>query len=362
MANSCNGVPTCHRAAGVSTPSDYGMVSIERNAEAIESRLPVFASENFLRSLSGDYGWFTSERFVLPFIVRQEGIFRQVVFTSGTVSLDAGLSDAEERQFLSGVVRECRKLGADFIAQPRPNALFNVYPEGSVHIGFGSYRVDLSQSEARLFANLHQKQRNVIRKAEKDGVLVRRGHEYLFECHGLIRETMERQGRPYASLEQLEAYRDNLGEGIDFYLALRNGISQGCAVLVSDSSCCYNILAGSCCFPHNGAMGLLHWTAMRDMKSRGIGTYDFVGARIRPARGSKQESIQRFKSRFGSSLTQGYLWKYPLRPWKYVLYRIWCRMGDLAKGQRYSEDIIDNEIRVSGTAGKQVWPAVFLRL
>ena len=39
----------------------------------------------------------------------------------------------------------------------------------------------------------------------------------------------------------------------------------------------------------------------------------------KPKKGSKQETIQRFKSRFGSQMVEGYLWKCPIRPFRYKL-------------------------------------------
>ena len=88
------------------------------------------------------------------------------------------------------------------------------------------------------------------------------------------------------------------------------------------------------------AMNLLHWSAMKLMKERGVKYYDFVGARINPDEGSKYEGIQRFKSRFGGELKKGYLWKMPLNKFKYKLF---CWLVAAKQGRNYCGDVIDQE-------------------
>jgi hypothetical protein len=64
--------------------------------------------------------------------------------------------------------------------------------------------------------------------------------------------------------------------------------------------------------------------------------FDFVGARINPEKDSKQESINLMKKRFGATLSEGYMWKYSLRPWRASLYSLGVR---LLRGG----DIVDQE-------------------
>ncbi len=321
-------------------------VRIERRAEGLSKGLNILASENYLRSTSDNYGWFVSDDFILPFYVERECLFGKLVFTAGALHRREGLSVDQERHFLSGVINESRRLGIACVAQPRPTALFNAYPAGATYIQYGSYRVDLGRTEDELFAGLHQKHRNVIRKALRDGIRIRCGPGLVQDCYHLIRHTMERNGLPHLSLTQLDRYRHSLSDDVSFYVAELGEVAQGCAVLIHDSRVCYYIHGGSLESPHNGALSLLHWTAMLDMKRRGLETYDFVGARIRPLAGTKQESIQRFKSRFGASLAVGYLWKLPISPWRFRLQTVLRSMCRVGTKRPHREDIIDNEIRV----------------
>jgi lipid II:glycine glycyltransferase (peptidoglycan interpeptide bridge formation enzyme) len=177
--------------------------------------------------------------------------------------------------------------------------------------------------------------------------MVRSGPELLAVCHDVIRITLERQRKPCLSLNQLRAFHAHLGDHVSFYVAFVDGEPHASGLFIWDSASAYYIVGGTRAHPHHGAGALLHWHAMRDMKRHGVGVYDFVGARVHPASGSKQEGLQVFKSRFGTSLHSGHLWKYPVDPWKYRLYQSWRRLKDAVRQDHYYEDMIDNEIRTA---------------
>ena len=80
------------------------MVKIVRNSELITEKLPIFASETYLKSASSDYGWFISSQFVLPFLTTKRGFFKYFVFTTQTIYLDPVASIAQEKKFLSEVI------------------------------------------------------------------------------------------------------------------------------------------------------------------------------------------------------------------------------------------------------------------
>ena len=94
-----------------------------------------------------------------------------------------------------------------------------------------------------------------------------------------------------------------------------------------------------------GENHLLHWQAIKDAKQNGIKYFDFIGARINPEPGSKQEGIQKFKKYFGGELVKGYLWKMPIRKFKYYFYNFLVRCKYFIKFKKYKGDIIDQEIR-----------------
>jgi hypothetical protein len=323
------------------------MIAVVRDETSIAHALPVLASGAYLGTWSADTGWFADEHFILPFYIARESPFTHVVFTADTVRVGASSTVEKEVLFLNDVVAAVRRMGADFISQPKTTAVFRTVPNGSTHVRWGAYRLDLSPGEDALFAGLHPHHRRVIRKARRDGVVVERGEHVMGACHELVRGTLMRERKPFLSLDQLRTLRTRLGENVDFYLASRDGVPHAAAFLISDRSSCYYIVGGTHPDRHNGAAALLHWTALLEKKRQGVEIYDFVGGRVWPASGSRQEGLQVFKARFGARFHSGYLWKYPIRPWKFRTYYFCRRLRDIAEGTRYREDMIDNEIRTN---------------
>lgn len=320
------------------------MVEILTTDNGLAGVLPIVGEAAYLRAKSPRYGWFRSGEFVLPFIVERRALFDRMVFTHQTVCLSGECTEHREYEFLNQVVAAARDLDVDFIYQPQATAVFSVVPEGATYARFGTYVVDLQLPLEQLWANVHGKHRNVIKKAQDAGVEISEGPHNLDICYELIHATMKRNQKLSVSRDELEQFRECMHENVSFYLARKDGVPQGAAVIVWNMGhTAYYLHGGTSESPFGGAMNLLHWKAMTDMKARGVRQYDFVGARVSPPAGSKLETIQRFKSRFGATMRQGYLWKYPLKPLRYAAFQWLARVNALMHGATYRGDIIDEE-------------------
>ncbi len=309
----------------------------------IKDKLPILATKEYLKYKSDDFGWFLSEKFVLPFYLKKKLIFKRLFFTTQVIYLKES-SLKEEKVFLNEIVNLSKINKIDIIDIPQSNAVFNTYPDNSKYIQFGTYEVDLSLKEEELFKNLHSKHRNVIRKAMKDCVIIKNEKKYIKECYDIIKSTYSRQNKSFLSFKEFEDLEKYLKDNVSFYIALKDNIIQGCAVLLwNNGHRCYYLFGGSINSPYTGSINLLHWQAMLDMKENKVKLYDFFGVRINPEQGSKLEGIQRFKERFGGELKQGYLWKYSLNPFKTILFKIVFCLYSFLKGNRYKGDMIDQE-------------------
>lgn len=300
----------------------------------------VLATPDYFNSLGAvDWGYLVADGGVLPFYIRKKIIFTYLLFTTGVL----GTKNAEdEADFLNEAVT-CIKmhLSIDFIQCQHVTALFKAYPASSVSCRFGSYVMDLSFDEETLMSNIHTKHRNVIKKAEKDGILVSCDEQNRERCIALIQETLVRQHIPVIGSDFLKQLA--VVKYVDYWIAEYNGEVHGAAIILwAGHQTAYYMFGGSNKKTHSGAMNLLHWNAIKKMKERGVKYYDFVGARLNPEEGSKYEGIQRFKSRFGGELKQGYLWKMPLNALKYKLFNLLLIVK--AKGS-YKGDVIDQERR-----------------
>lgn len=304
--------------------------------------LPVFAKEEFLRAVGDEYGWLggTDEsgtlRCVLPYtIVRKAGL-RMVRFRVETIPCGAGLDVLGEKSFLNSVVQHFRKTRADVIIPATNNTLFRTYPDGANPAPYGTYVIDLRQPEDVLWRNVGRITRQNIGTAQKDGVSIREGMEFLEPAYDLIRETFRRSRIAFMHRDAFKRFALGLGEHGKLLTAEYQGVAQSYCLFGFSHPCAYAIYAGNVHHQHQGANKLLYWEAICLFRSLGVQKFDFLGARINPQNGSKQEAINLMKKRFGATLSEGYMWKYSLRSWRAWVYSIGVR---LLRGG----DIVDQE-------------------
>jgi lipid II:glycine glycyltransferase (peptidoglycan interpeptide bridge formation enzyme) len=310
-------------------------IKIVYNSNSFKDILPIFATKEFLETKSSNFGWFINNDFILPFYIDKRSIFSKLVFTSQSIVLNP---NSNEKDFLNEVVKKSKDLRVDYISQPLANSLFQSTPINSKYIEWGSYIVYLSKSEDEILKNMHSKHRNVIRKAKKDGVVIKETQDTQVVFNN-IKETMLRQNRAYPSIMELEKIKPFS----KFYIAVKDDVIQGSAILPYNKYGAIYLYGGSISRPYTGSLNFMHYQAMCDLKKEGVKQYDFMGARPNVEKNSKLEGIQRFKSRFGGELQKGYLWKYELNPFKvkliYLLQTIKAKMNN----REYLGDAIDQE-------------------
>jgi lipid II:glycine glycyltransferase (peptidoglycan interpeptide bridge formation enzyme) len=275
---------------------------------------------------------------VLPYTIIRKAIFRMVRFRVETIPMAQGFDVSEEKDFLNGTIKYLRSIGADMVIPATTNTLFRTYPDGVDAAPYGSYIIDLSQPEDALWRNVAKISRQNIGTATKSGVTIRAGAEYIDASYALVRETFKRSKLPFMSHEAFKRYVAGLGEYGKVMIADYQGTVQSSTVYAFSDYCAYAIYGGNLAETHQGTMKLLQWEAIRLFQKLGVKRFDFVGARIDPEKGSKQEALNSFKRRFGATLEQGYMWKYSLHPLKYRLYGLAARLrsgGDIVDAERH---------------------------
>jgi hypothetical protein len=307
-----------------------------------DSTVSVFAKEEFLRAVGDEYGWLGGVdgsgklRCFLPYTIVKKAELRLVRFRVETIPCAPGLDEAAEKSFLDRVVQYFRKTRADVIIPAANNALFRTYPDGATAAPYGSYVIDLQKPEDVLWRKIAKTTRHNIRAAQNDGVSIREGMKYLEPAYELIRDTFSRSKIAFMQRDAFNRFASSLGENGKLLLAEYQGIAQSYSLFAFSAPCAYWIYGGNIRDHHQGAMKLLQWEAIRLFRIVGIRAFDFFGARINPEKGSKQESINLMKKHLGATLSEGYMWKYSLRPWRASVYSIGVR---LLRGG----DIVDQE-------------------
>lgn len=288
----------------------------------------------------------------LPLLVKSARVFRLGQIMSPPLRCGVQLSAEEERSFHEAMIdslrrdRICHRL-----IQPTTNCVFQCPPPGARACRFGSYRLALeNRSEEDILHAMHTTHRYQIKTALRKRAEVRFGREQLRPFFDLHSATMRRSNFGYDSWEFFEG----------LFSVLLDVDSVCCAVVYSGESPMagalvpltrhggYYSYGGSAAeVEPKGAVKLLHWEVIRQLRQRGVGFYDFVGARLSNVAGTKLEGIQRLKARFGGALVKGCLWKSDITP------KV-ARLFDLAvavqrtirhSGQMQFPDIIDQECR-----------------
>ena len=309
--------------------------------------LSIYASEQFLKTVGDEYGWLGGIddsgklRCILPYTIIRKAIFRMVRFRVETIPIGKELDVQEEKSFLNSAIEYFRSIGSDMIIPATTNTIFRTYPDGADAAPYGTYIIDLRQTEEKLFSNFSSSHRRKVRLAKKKEVQIKSGMEYLKIAYTLVRDTFKRYSIPFMGYDAFKRMVIGLGENVKVFVADYQSVVQGCVVIPFSKHSAYYVYGGSIPKPITGATNLLHWEAIRQFRELGVRRYDFVGVRIDPEKGSKQEGLKMFKQRFGGQLVQGYMWKYSLHPLKYFVYNLAVRSlrgGDIVDHERHKLD------------------------
>jgi len=316
----------------------------EKNLQLIRSNLeydlPIFATENYLKSKSDNYGWFVTNDFILPFTIDKKLIFKRLIFTTDTIYIDKNLTTTQEKEFLNEIVSYCKENDiCDFIFKAQANAIFKTYPDNGEHVEWGTYELKLDKPMDEILSKFYARDRTKVRKAIKLGVTVKTTND-IEKVYKNIKDTFQRQNSIlFPSLGYLEKLKNNLNSNFVLFIAEHNNKIQGSLVIIYDKKRAYYLYGGSIPKPTNGSINLMHYKAMEYFKEKNLDYYDFVGARSCIEKGSKYEALQKFKSRFGTTLRVGYAFRVIINPFKYKLFNLAVQNYFKLKNSSYIDPI-----------------------
>ncbi len=296
------------------------------------------AYENYIRSCGHKCIYAYDEGVMLVIVIRKKLIFKYAVLPSEPFSN----REYDQKVFLNEVVGSLKRR-LHWISQTNATANFVQYPDESIRIPFGNYIIDLTKDDTELFSGVTSKCRNMIRRAERDGVqIIRGGIELLDKYMSCDIKTWKRSDIDKDNRKVYMDYLQNMGENACIYIAEKEGEVQGGALFLKNRAMSYYLYGATADKPSPGAMNLLQWKAIVDFKYEGVKRHSFVGCRINVDKDSKYYGIQSFKKSFGGELVEGFMFKSILHPKIYkgfnLMYQI--RYG----GKRTGHDIIDQEI------------------
>jgi hypothetical protein len=175
--------------------------------------------------------------------------------------------------------------------------------------------LDLAQTREALWAGLHSKKRNLIRKAEKRGLRIGRGGGLrdLLRFREISDQTYRRKRAqgiefpPVASEDYYRALHQWVVEGGlgRLYMAFANETCIAGAFLVGFAGQAYYVLSAATDEGLSAAApDLLLWTAIRDYQADGYRSFNFGGVSEAELNGEPLESsgLYHFKARFSPAI------------------------------------------------------------
>ncbi len=229
--------------------------------------------------------------------------------------------DFENKQLVESFFNELKYLakhkGVDFIrvspfledsAQHRQLFKDQGFKKSPIHmIAEHTTILQLDGDELELLKNMNQNHRNLIRRAQRDGIEIRTSEEVLDVkiLHNLLQETSKRHSFTPFSLKYLEnEFRvfQNRGEA-KLYFAYHEGDLLGAAMIFFyGNSTVYRHSASSSVKSKMPSSYAIQWEAIQESKRRGITYYNFWG--IAPEGNKKHPfyGITHFKKGFGGFL------------------------------------------------------------
>ncbi|MBF0357091.1 MAG: peptidoglycan bridge formation glycyltransferase FemA/FemB family protein [Magnetococcales bacterium] len=179
---------------------------------------------------------------------------------------------------------------------------------------FGTYVMDLQQSEDTLLANMHRKHKKNIRVASAANLAVREGlpSEQVID---LLDQSYGREGgRDHGiTLPYLDSISKYAGDRLLAIGAWREDELLGVLMAVYDQKRGYPLHAARSNQDNCGASHLLQWEMMRILKAKGVHEYDLGGARPQTD-DPRLQGIFRFKSQFGGVFEPCFYWEKVVSP------------------------------------------------
>jgi lipid II:glycine glycyltransferase (peptidoglycan interpeptide bridge formation enzyme) len=238
--------------------------------------------------------------------------------------------------------------GADYAGQHPGILLFKIEPElpadttlppallrtTPVQPNVHTIVIDLRPGEDEIFAGFRQRGRRYVRKAQKQGVTVERRpptRETMELMYALFRETADRGDfhvRDYSYYERFWSAAARAGLGSFHFATLDDAPVAAAFVTHFGTKGLYKDGASSRAIGNSGASYLLQWEIMRDLRARGVTSYDLHTTPPPDALEDQDHphyGLGQFKSGFSKHIIS-YVGTLD-QPVRQRAYRVWQRIG-----------------------------------
>jgi len=204
--------------------------------------------------------------------------------------------------------------------------------------------LDIRGTEKELWDKLHSKKRNLIRKGQKDGLVVVDSDEgaNLQQYRSLAKDTHERkrrQGIPYpkpaneASITRMQKYLIDSGLGRLYLASKDDQVVAGAFFTAFNHRVYYMLSSASDIGLKMAGPDLILWTAMTDYQKEKYTVFNFGGLSESELNGLPLEKsgLYHFKKRFSPEVIPCYKGSIVLRPRQHKLYSLIKKLKSLTQ-------------------------------
>lgn len=275
--------------------------------------------------------------------IRKQLFFKVAILDSEPFVYVSGVNN-DERSFLNEVIISLKEQGIQWVMTTNTSR-FQTYPNGAKTIKSGNHIINLNNSYEQLWANMHSKHRNAVKRGEKAGMeLIEGGAELIDEYTPLANLTYARSGEKASSVEYYKAIFNGIENQSFIMLLKKDGELQAGGMFLYNKKTAYYLHGASVGRPEPGSTNYLLWKAIEKVKEKGTKEFSFVGYHVNAEEGSKLDGIQKFKERFGGPLEYCYSFKCILNPF---VYKMFCLLMRLKSGKIFTryQDHIDAQLK-----------------
>lgn len=171
---------------------------------------------------------------------------------------------------------------------------------------FGTYILDFSSSLDEIWKKMSKKKRNMIRKAKKNGLEVKKSPKIekdIITFYEMQKETYARSNKKGFKLNYIKSIL-NLKDS-DLFFTQKDDKLLASAIMMGNKKQVY-YLHGASIQNSFGASDILQWRMIEYYKEEGYKYYDFGGVAFDSTNNTKSEGIKHFKKSFGGDFLHTY--------------------------------------------------------
>ena len=166
-------------------------------------------------------------------------------FRIETVTISSDLSMEEEKLFLNNVIESFKLNGADVIIPSFNNTIFSTFQNGAYPAPYGSYIINLTQSDVNLWHNINKSCRQNINIAKTKSVRIIECSEESSLVYSIIKDIFRRSKIRSMDFLSSKCFVCGFGEYCKILIAEYKGNVRSTFVFSFSKYCAYVVYTGN---------------------------------------------------------------------------------------------------------------------